>query len=52
VAQASIGLSLFCRHDFSFPVGVEIFYDHGCLVSIGFGDFFQFKILSTTLSLG
>ena len=45
-------LSLFCRHVCSFPMGVEIFYGCGCLVGIEFGDFFQFEILLTTLSLG
>ena len=52
VVRAFNGLSLFCRHVCSFPVGVKIFYNRGCLVGIGFGDFFQFKILLTTLSLG
>uniref|UniRef100_A0A2N9G639 Uncharacterized protein n=1 Tax=Fagus sylvatica TaxID=28930 RepID=A0A2N9G639_FAGSY len=40
VVRVSNGLSLFCRHTFSFPVGVEIFYGRGCLEGIRFGDYF------------
>uniref|UniRef100_A0A2N9FU63 Uncharacterized protein n=1 Tax=Fagus sylvatica TaxID=28930 RepID=A0A2N9FU63_FAGSY len=52
VARASNGLSLFCQRDLAFPVGVETFSSCGCLVGIGFGDFFQFEFLSITLLLG
>uniref|UniRef100_A0A2N9E1M9 Uncharacterized protein n=1 Tax=Fagus sylvatica TaxID=28930 RepID=A0A2N9E1M9_FAGSY len=34
VARDSNGLSLFYQHDFSFPVGVEIFYGRGCFMGI------------------
>uniref|UniRef100_A0A2N9GQF1 Uncharacterized protein n=1 Tax=Fagus sylvatica TaxID=28930 RepID=A0A2N9GQF1_FAGSY len=37
VARASNRLSLFCWHDLAVPVGIEIFFDGGCLVGIGLG---------------
>uniref|UniRef100_A0A2N9HSL9 Uncharacterized protein n=1 Tax=Fagus sylvatica TaxID=28930 RepID=A0A2N9HSL9_FAGSY len=52
VARAPNRLSLFCRYDLVFPVGVETFSGGGCLVGIGFGDFFQFECLPITLLLG
>uniref|UniRef100_A0A2N9I7N2 Uncharacterized protein n=1 Tax=Fagus sylvatica TaxID=28930 RepID=A0A2N9I7N2_FAGSY len=52
VAQASNGLSLFCRHDLAIPVGVEIFFGCGCLVGIEFRDLFQFEFLLIILLLG
>jgi hypothetical protein len=52
VAQAPNRLSLFCRYGLVSPMGAETFFGDGCLVGIGFGDFFQFECLSTTLLLG
>uniref|UniRef100_A0A2N9FJP5 Uncharacterized protein n=1 Tax=Fagus sylvatica TaxID=28930 RepID=A0A2N9FJP5_FAGSY len=52
VAQAPNRLSLFCQYGLVSPVCSKTFSDRGCLVGIGFGDFFQFECLPNTLLLG
>uniref|UniRef100_A0A2N9HG05 Uncharacterized protein n=1 Tax=Fagus sylvatica TaxID=28930 RepID=A0A2N9HG05_FAGSY len=52
VARASNRLSLFCWHDLAVPVGIEIFFDGGCSVGIGFRDLFQFEFLSNYPTFG